>query len=396
MANHCEIFRFNVIFIPPACIAAVSRASEIVKGAVKDTTTRDYRRYIPRWKEYINNLDFGDNCLMDDLPLSSKLVLIINFMDKENEEGHDYSKAVTAVRCYLRDNLRGTEFFENELIAAARKSLRPNSRVLNERRVTRIRLPTPYEFVQWMRIVYWDQGDIDTKMCYLGVAVSYNYGLRSSEYTHDNKLKGEHAVMAKDVFFVSRSGGRVMPWEIISTSSAESIVSGSLSVVSSKTITDGIARTLFLSRVSPIESQLLDDILLCCIESKVKATDIFFSRYKADKRGIVRRKQLIPKMVSAALKAAAVTFGLPESMFSTHCNRIGCASDLAAYGLQDPDLKKFIGWKSDSSFLYQRGSEKDPSALRAGASGRSLTISDVTSLIPVGRSGDLLLARKSV
>lgn len=99
-------------------------------------------------------------------------------------------------------------------------------------------------------------------------------------------------------------------------------------------------------------------------------------------------------MVSAALKAAAITFGLPASMFSTHCNRIGCASDLAAYGLQDTDLKKFIGWKSDSSFLYQRGSEKDPSALRARASGRTLAIADVANLIPVGRSADLLSARK--
>jgi len=101
-------------------------------------------------------------------------------------------------------------------------------------------------------------------------------------------------------------------------------------------------------------------------------------------------------MVNAALKEAAVTFGLPASMFSSHCNRIGCASDLAAYGVQDGDLKKFIGWKSDASMLYQRGSEKDPSALRAGSTGGTLTISDVSNLVPVGRSAELVLARSAL
>ena len=101
-------------------------------------------------------------------------------------------------------------------------------------------------------------------------------------------------------------------------------------------------------------------------------------------------------MVSAALKEAAVTFGLPATMFSTHCNRVACASDLAAYGLSDSELKKFIGWKSDSSLLYQRGSEKDPSALRAGATGGTLTISDVSNLVPVGRSAELQSARQLV
>ena len=178
--------------------------------------------------------------------------------------------------------------------------------------------------------------------------------------------------MAKDVFIQSINGERLMPWEVTKAKSTSTVASGTLSIVSSKNITDGVARTLFLSRASPVESQLLDDILQWCWESAVTENNIFFSRCKADGRGTITRKQLIPRMVSTALKEAAVTFGLPATMFSSHCNRIACASDLAAYGLTDSELKKFIGWKSDSSLLYQRGSEKDPSALRAGATGRNV------------------------
>ena len=374
----------------------MAHASAIVQRGVKKTTHKDYERYIPRWDAYLVEKDFGGCSLLEDLSLTTRIVLLINFMDSENELGHDYGKAMSAVRCHVRDHLQDTSYFDNELISTARRALKPSSRVLNERKTARVRLPTPYDFILWLRAVYWERGDINHKMCYLGVAVSYNYGLRSSEYTHDDKLKGEHAVMAKDVFFASINGDRLMPWEVTKGLSSNTVNSGTLSIVSSKNITDGVARTLFLSRVSPVESQLLDDILQWCWESAVTEKDIFFSRYKADGRGTVRRKQLIPRMVSAALKEAAVTFGLPATMFSTHCNRVACASDLAAYGLSDSELKKFIGWKSDSSLLYQRGSEKDPSALRAGATGGTLTISDVSNLVPVGRSAELQSARQLV
>ena len=65
-----------------------------------------------------------------------------------------------------------------------------------------------------------------------------------------------------------------MPWEI-NMELCNTVVSGTLSIVSSKNITDGVARSLFLSRVSQVESQLLDDILQWCWESVVKESDIF-------------------------------------------------------------------------------------------------------------------------
>ena len=254
-------------------------------------------------------------------------------------------------------------------------------------RELRTRLPTPYVFILWLRSMYWQDGTIEMMMTYLGIAVSYNYGLRSSEYTHDDANKGEQAIRTGDVFFTGVDGRRYYPWQLSSVTDTE-ISSGMLVNVSSKTLSDGIGRDLFLARGSPVESQLLDDLLHWSRISGIQQTDIFFARYKDD-RGRMRKKQLTPKMVSAALKDAAILFGLPSTMFSTHCNRIGCASDLAAYGLHDDDIKRFIGWKSDASLLYQRGSAGDPSALRAEEIGGTLSISDVASLVPISRSSDL-------
>ena len=296
---------------------------------------------------------------------------------------------MSSLRCLFRDNFEELSIFEDPVIQAVRKSLQPSARVKNATRAVRTRLPTPYVFILWLRSIYWIEGNIEMQMTYLGIAVAYNYGLRSSEYTHDDKLKGEHALRAEDVFFITTAGQRLFPWELTDYVTPSDITSGKFSNISGKTRTDGVARDLFLSRESDVEAQLLEDILLWCRISLVKKGDILFSRYKADTRGVVRRKQLIPKMVNTALKEAAVVFGLPASMFSSHCNRIGCASDLAAYGFHDGDIKRFIGWSSDASLLYQRGSAKDPSALRAGALGGTLSVSDIANLVPACRSSDL-------
>ena len=356
------------------------------------TTVKDYDRYVVRWFNLLDIKGCSEYYFFNGNPpleRTTKLVLLICYVDNENELNHDYSKAMSAVRCAFRNELEPTDIFDDPIIAAVRKSLKPSARELHIKRAKRFRLPTPYIFITYLRAVYWVDGEIENKMTYLGVAISYNYGLRSSEYTYDDKLKGEHAIRASDIFFVHKNGLRLFPWQITDLILNTDIISGKFSNVSGKTRTDGDARDLFLSRESEVESQLLHDILDWCRISKVTEDDIFLSRHKADSRGTIRRKQLIPRMVSCALKEAAIIFDLPPAMFSTHCNRIGCASDLAKYGLHDDDIKRFIGWTSDTSLLYQHGSAADPSALRAGAAGGTLSLSDVENLVPVCRSFEL-------
>ena len=124
--------------------------SAIVQRGVKKTTHNDYKRYIPRWEAYLVGKDFSGCSLLKNLSLTTRLVLLINFMDSENELGHDYSKAMSPVRCHVRDHLQDTSYFDNELISTARRALKPSSRILNERKAARVRLPTPYDFILWL------------------------------------------------------------------------------------------------------------------------------------------------------------------------------------------------------------------------------------------------------
>jgi hypothetical protein len=286
--------------------------------------------------------------------------------------------------------MKSTTLFDSPLITAAKRGMKVGNREVRAGKVKRMRLPTPYLFVSWARYAYWESGDIDDRMTYLGTAMSYNYGMRSNEYCHDSGGKGTSAIRSQDVFFVDKTGDRYLAHDHrIRGMCTSDIVTAVAEMNAGKTLTDGRNRKLFLDRAaSVVEAQLLEDLFNFCKESGSEPEDLLLSRYRQG-----RNKRLVPKMVSALLKAAAVIFGLPELMFSTHCNRIGCASDLHAYGYDDDDLRQFIGWKSDSSLLYQCPSRKDPSALRAGAGGGTLTIGDITNLVPAGRSAELEEAR---
>jgi hypothetical protein len=52
------------------------------------------------------------------------------------------------------------------------------------------------------------------------------------------------------------------------------------------------------------------------------------------------------------LKETAVCLGYPEENFSSHCNRIGCASKLFEAGYTAEKISSIIGWTSNAVFGY--------------------------------------------
>lgn len=361
---------------------------------VKPTTERDYDRYWFRWCLFLEQRHLINNCFLVGILPFVLLLTLIGFMDSEHQRGCDVGKAMSALRHFFIKALCDTTPFDSPILKAARVGMNKfkSNREVRADKVKRKRLPTPFFFVAWLRRTYWEVGDIDSKMAYLGTALAYNYAMRTNEYCHDDKGKGESAIRTQDVFFVDQSGSRFLAHEHTRMRDipAATIVSSNIEVNAGKTLTGGRNRMLFLARESSrVEAQLLEDMFHFCKEAKPGPTDLLLSRYFC-----ARNKRLRPKDVSALLKAAARFFGLPEKMFSGHCNRIGGATECRLYGYTDEDLCQFVGWRSDSSLLYQLPSRHDPSALRAGAEGAApLTLSDVANLVPAARSAELEVAR---
>ena len=117
----------------------VARAIELAKQAVKIGTNKDYQRYVDRWLEFLELKEFSDYPFLNGIPpldRTTRLVLLICFMDSENELSHDYNKAMSAVRCSFGDNLQPLDIFDDPTLTAVRKALQPTARIMNMKRAS--------------------------------------------------------------------------------------------------------------------------------------------------------------------------------------------------------------------------------------------------------------------
>ena len=360
------------------------RAQELIKGSVASTTAKGYQRQEKMWINYLNSLGVGNDPFLDSRDSMTRKLVFIGFIDHVSGMGRDYHSAMSGLKFYFNTNLKGLSEFDDPAIVAVKTALNKTGRELSLAKERRIRLPTPYAFIPWLRSDLF-HGSLVDQMTYLGVAIAYNAGLRACSYAWDSDTQGKHTIRSQDVHFEITNGGRLLPWELSDSIMNTEIVSCNMLNRSDKNDKQGKGRLIIVARTSEEEGQLLDDLVNWSRRAKTKTGDIFFSRVE-----LGRRKMLTRQMVSAALKKAARYFNLPEEMLSSHCNRIGCATDLAAYGYSDEELKKFIGWKSDASFRYQRESSNNPSALRVGGSGGGLTLRDTARLIPLSYQNPVL------
>jgi hypothetical protein len=172
---------------------------------------------------------------------------------------------------------------------------------------------------------------------------------------------------------------------------------------SSKAQKDGHVRRLVLQRgddvflngsIQPnLERQLMQDLFTFCSMANFDPSD--GQRPLFSRRRNLRVLLLNRFMVSEALKAAAVHFGLDETLFSSHCHRIAAASVLSQHGYGEEDIRKFIGWAGRSSLLYERDFSNRPSTLRLASSGTTMSLQDVAALVPPRRHAARYIASQA-
>ena len=219
--------------------------------------------------------------------------------------------------------------------------------------------------------------------------ISYEFGLRVSECCYHPDPDENHAVMSQDVTFeIFPENGKtgktqfVMPWELHPRLYAKNLLLGSKGIKtdeearilietpietyyeiqpsrikqihfklrSQKNHQDGSTRRMILTRDTNKGHALINTLINAVISftkfSRIGPDDPFFSRWK------LNRKVLHRRMISTMLKETAVCLGYPEENFSSHCNRIGCASNLFKAGYTAEEISSTIGWTSNAVFGY--------------------------------------------
>ena len=299
------------------------------------------------------------------------------------------SRAITGVKQHWKENLQPLDMFDDPVIRTLRDSCRASEgsgREQNLAKEKRRRMPVTMDMVMWIRSQVMDKS-VDGFMTYMAVVLAFHFMFRASEYIFTNK--GEHAVMSGDIDFILTNHRRASPWELTPDIASDEVERALLVIRSSKCDKGGRGRYLYISRRTPHESQLLDDLIRWCRVSGVQKGDPLFCRYQLGAKGRMGRLILTNKMVSEALKTMATAFGFEVCFFTTHSLRIGGATTMMALGVDTRVVGKTGGWANDETLtrVYDKNTCHDQGTLSAidGSLGsRLLTFENVLHLMAPG------------
>lgn len=240
--------------------------------------------------------------------------------------------------------------------------------------------PTVYEMIHDLRSDCFKLGitpTLKSRQIYLGVATQYCFGMRASNICWKGKgsEKGKHALRSLDVVLETKDSHFVFRHEVLEAGFGLSDYSAvHLLPLTCKTGKWG-NEILSLYERSPEEALLRNDLISWCIDTVANPEELFFSFSYVNSRKLLVNTKLTERDISSAMKGTAERLGLDPKWFTTHCNRIGAATDMCAVFGRDEALR-ILGWKSSAGLRYMRNGDRENSMslLREGKNGSTLDV----------------------
>mgnify|MGYP002127648486 CR=1 FL=1 len=218
--------------------------------------------------------------------------------------------------------------------------------------------------------------NLSSKMTFIAISLMYCFCLRVSN------AAGKHNILVEDAIFETDGHLHFESQEIKAANLPIQAYTTCIIKVRSSKQGAYTGEKLTILRRNKEESDLLNDLLDFCLISALYRGDPLFSyRYslvRADKTTIrTYHKRLTSHLVSMATKSAASHFNLPLNWFSTHCCRVGGATD-SNQVLPAHEVRNLYHWKSDAALRYLRDDTKAaPNALALLSYGSNLDVHDV-------------------
>lgn len=282
------------------------------------------------------------------------------------ENHFSIDSSFSALRDHFITNFCAVDFLDgNVFVQSARKAMRKkiiNLKKEKSRDITSpyrlgvpTQAPTTYDMINDLRNwCFLPNQDVNLNKCqiYLGAAVQYCFGLRASNICWKGP-KTKHFLKSNDVVLETSDHKFFFRHEISSSGRVkEDFVAVHLLPETCKTGKWG-NEILSLHSRTPEEELLLKDLIWWAFNSMASHDELFFSHSYKDAKNQYQNKKLINKEVSWAMKSTATRLGLDPSWYTTHCNRIGAATDMSAV-LGKEEALKLLGWTSSAGLSYAR------------------------------------------
>jgi hypothetical protein len=240
--------------------------------------------------------------------------------------------------------------------------------------------PFTYEMVSYLRSILWENSvELKDNAAYLAVACMYCFALRISN------ISTKYALMVDDCIFETDDNKHYQSFELVT--SGYSVENFSRIIIWARDSKSGPyeGEKLTIMKRSDEEATFLTDMVTFAMKANHVASDQFFSiRYSVSRCNGMKKPYhwgVSSSDVASVTKLAADHFNLPPDWYSTHCMRIGAATD-ARQVVSAEEVKKIFHWRSDAAFGYMRNSSEVASnSLALLAKGENLDVNDVRRIM---------------
>ena len=362
-----------------------ARAGRLVAKGVTEGSEGSYKRHWKKWVRFLETVpeeERPDRYLVELESREDKVMCLAGFIgyliEELNVKG---AKEVGMVLSGVRFgwNREGVEssFFEDSRLHAVKQGARLSTGEMREhveRAGERKKIPASNDMIVWLRNKYYVESDnsssgMYSKGVYLSAAVAFDMGMRPGNVRKvDGPKKTDHCIQAQDLLFRMEREGKA--WglrggEPIREYVGQSTVRGywtvnlerlaevrgvGIRVVTSKT-RNGVrapVQTWEIGRGNDQEETLLRDLCTFMVDSGVKGTDPFCTRYGPDSKGVWKGKSVTAKDLSRAVKEAAEAFELPGKHFSGKSLRSGYATHMEKCEVSREKYLRRGGWSTKS------------------------------------------------
>jgi len=326
-----------------------------------------YNSSLKHWFEFVDQREtIAGNYLMEGCDEKVKVQFACVFAAYCFEKHFSVDSSFSALRDHFISNLTSVDFMDNNVfVQSARKAVRKkilDSKKEQSRNISSSyrlgvpkQAPTTYGMIKDLRDwCFIPNQAINLNNCqiYLGAATQYCFGLRASNICWKGP-RTKHFLKSNDVV-LETGDHRFFFRHEVSTSCclAADFVAVQLLPETCKTGKWG-NEILSLHSRTPEEELLQQDLIWWCMNSVANHDELFFSHSYMNMKNLYQNKKLITKELSGAMKITATRLGLDPDWYTTHCNRIGAATDMSAV-LGKEDTLKLLGWTSDAGLSYAR------------------------------------------
>jgi hypothetical protein len=322
------------------------KLQELLREALQPSTVDSYSKAWDTWLKFLRFIHWSGTVTLRRISFDDRVLLVLQFLryliDRIRVTETHIVRVWAALSFFFKLGAADSTFLRSDILSLARKGAINIARRQNPKKDKPERMPVVLQmFTGSIRDDFWNNGQQEQRMLYLGASLAFLLGSRVSEYSNSGRHV-DHNLISDNIYVITLTSEWVNCCDIAKRGLLGSqLKSFSLSWATTK---NGKKNSFITQGISEFEDRVFDDLLDWCYSGSLELGQPFFSRVSNWTRRSLRRSE-----VSKFVKEMARRGGLDDAGYAPHSFRIGASSTRHALGQTGGDINRTIGWSNNAN-----------------------------------------------